>query len=201
MSIVSKYSGETTSQSESNRPSLRGAVRAGNAQAAEAEAAALQRNHARVRDRLDAGDRLQPLAEPSRQFHRLLFAITGERHIDAGDLDVRRLESRIGVRRFLERSQEQQRRHDQHQRQRDLRGDQRVAQPESLAIGGGIRAVQHRREVGAERVPRRRQSEDHAGDERDAECEQPCTRMFTPKSRLRTTGSAGSDPPSSDTSQ
>ena len=79
----------------------------------------------------------------------------------------------IGVRRLLERAQEQQRRDDQHQRQRDLRGDQRVAQAEALAIGGRVRAVQHRREVGAERVTRRRQPEDHAGDQRDAEREQP----------------------------
>ena len=106
-----------------------------------------------------------------RQRHRLLFAIAGERHVDRGDLDVRGREPGIGVGRLLERAQEQQRGDDQHQRQRDLRGDQRVAQPEALAIGGGIGAVQHRREVGAERVTRRRQSEDHAGDQRDAERE------------------------------
>ena len=57
MSMVSKYSGDTTSQSASKRPSPRGPVDAGDAHAAEAEAAALQRNHPRVRDRLDAGDR------------------------------------------------------------------------------------------------------------------------------------------------
>ena len=106
----------------------------------------------------------------------------------------------IGGRGLLERANEQQRGDDQHQRQRDLRGDERVAQPEPLSIGGGVGAVQHRREVGAQRVTRRRQPEDQSGDQGDAERERHHPALTT-KFRLIVNGNAGSEPASSATSQ
>ena len=71
-------------------------------------------------------------------------------------------------RRGLQRADEQARGDDEHQRQRDLGDDERVAEPEPPAIGGGRGAVEQRRQVVAERVAGRRQAEGERRGERDA---------------------------------
>ena len=150
---------------------------ASHANAAEAQGRTLQRNHACRRNGRDAIHRPEAFLKPFHERDGVLLTIAGERHVDAGELDVGERISGIGVRDVLQGAQEERRRHDEHQRQRHLRHHERVAQPETPPVRGGVRAMQRRREVGAERLARRSESEDDRGHQRDAERERRHARV------------------------
>ncbi len=140
-------------------------------------AVAVHRHRRRQRDCLDAADRLDAMRDLLVQA-RDLIPIGDERRWDreAQRQDGFRIpEPGRHVADRDERPHHQAGGHEQHRGQRDLRDDQRVARAMTLAaFARSARAVlQRRRHVRPRVLEDRNRAEQQAGDERDAEREEP----------------------------
>ena len=96
--------------------------------------------------------------------------VAGEGEIERRQLHAARIESRIDRRRPFQRAHEQRGGDDEHDAERDLRDDERVAQPHALRSALGVR-FQLAHHVRSRRMQRGREPESHGGDERQAQRE------------------------------
>ena len=97
----------------------------------------------------------------------------------------------VGVRRALQRAQEQAGRDQQHQRHRDLRADEHVPQLDAAAIGRAVLAVQRGDDVEARGAQRRCESEEQGGDERRSRTRSPASARPPRDPRRSARGSVG----------
>ena len=122
---------------------------------------------------LDAGRRAQPIEQLPVEEHRALVVVAAERRRQLERDQV--VERDAGVRRLqvLQAAHEEAGAEQQQKAERDLRGDEPLAQ-EQRAAGAGDRAhrvLQRRPRIRAAGAKRRQQAEDDAGHERQAERE------------------------------
>ena len=120
----------------------------------------------RQRGGLDAGRRVQPFEQLGVEVHRLLFFVTAQRRRQPEGDQVVHLDSGVGGLQVLQAADEQSGAEQQQEAERDLRGDEPLAQEErpTGARHGADRVLQRRPLIGLARAKRGQQAKHDARD-------------------------------------
>ena len=124
-------------------------------------------------DRTHAADRAEPIRDIDVQRVSLRRFVTVQGRADAKEQDVQRIEADVDSAKVLHRPEEQSRADQEHERDRHLRHDQRLAEAGSRAGDGPGVVLESGIDVRSSRAERRRDAEHDAGRraDDDGKCE------------------------------